>query len=65
MSTAVVDSVRAQLAILGLDDVALRSQSAQIEIDRFDYWSNSAGVVAGSSTMSTFCGADAPSLLAA
>jgi hypothetical protein len=65
MSTAVVDSVKAQLAFLGLDDVALRTQSAQIKIDRFDHWSNAAGVVAGSSTVMTMTGAVDPSLLAA
>lgn len=40
MSNAVMDRVQEQLAVLGLDGVALRGQSDLFEIDRFDYWSN-------------------------
>jgi hypothetical protein len=38
MSTAVMNRVQEQLAFLGLDGAALQAQSADVEIDRFDYW---------------------------
>ena len=47
MSTGVIDRVQEQLAVLGLDSVALRGQSDLFEIDRFDYWSNPGGDVMG------------------
>lgn len=39
MSTATMNRVQEQLAFLGLDGVALQAHSADVEIDRFDYWS--------------------------
>lgn len=44
MSATSTDNLFNQLLRMGLDAGALCAQSAQVEIDRYDHWTNPAGL---------------------